>query len=292
MNQVFQFDLTRPAGSVPKLAPGIATYADQEKSWSAFDPKATLNYKISNDILAYLTYNKGFKSGGFNFSVIQPAFNPEVLTDYEAGIKADFFDRRLRVNVGAFHYKYSNLQVNVTYQTSLLTTNAAGANLSGVETQIEATPINNLHAALNMAYLNSRYTSYSAIDPGTPELGTLNLAGNRLQYAPRWRISGLLAYKINTPWGDFTPRADLTWTDQFYFSQFNLPYLSQSSYALGDLFLDYDVKNGWTATAFVQNVTDKLYAIAATQSSLFLGAQIVGEVGPPRTFGVSLTKRF
>jgi iron complex outermembrane receptor protein len=292
MDQFFQFDLGRPANSIPILDPAAVTYANQEKSWSAFDPKATLHYKITNDILAYATYTKGFKSGGFNFSVIQPAFNPENLTDYEAGIKADLFDRRLRLNVGAFHYKYSNLQVNVTYQTALLTTNAAGANLSGVEAQIEATPIDNLHAALNMAWLNSRYTSYNAVDPGSPARGTLDLSGNRLQYAPRWKINGLLSYKIETPWGDFTPRADVTFTDQFYFSQFNLPYNSQSSYAIGDAYLDYDMKNGWTATAFAQNVTDKLYVIASTQSSLFLGDQLAGEIGAPRTFGVSITKRF
>ena len=292
IDQFYQFDLGRPAGVLPILVPGAATYADQGKSWSAFDPKATLHYKITNDILAYVTYTKGFKSGGFNFSVIQPAFNPETLTDYEAGIKADFFDRRLRVDVGAFHYLYSNLQVNVTYQTALLTTNAAGANLSGAEAQIEATPIDNLRVGLNMAYLNSRYTSYSAVDPGTPELGTLNLAGNRLQYAPRWKINGLLAYKITTPWGDFTPRANVTWTDQFFFSQFNLPYNQQSAYALTDLYLDYDMKNGWSATAFAKNVADKLYAVASTQSSLFLGDQLAGELGPPRTFGVSITKRF
>ena len=292
MDQFFQFDLARLAGTLPILDPAAATYANQGKSWSAFDPKATLHYKITDDILAYATYTKGFKSGGFNFSVIQPAFDPETLTDYEAGIKADFFNRRLRFNLGAFHYAYSNLQVNVTYQTSLLTTNAAGANLTGAEAQIEATPIDNLRLGLNMAYLNSRYTSYSAINPGSPELGTVNLAGNRLQYAPRWKINGLLAYKIDTPWGEFTPRANVTWTDQFYFSQFNLPYNQQGSYALTDLYLDYGLKNGWSATAFAKNVTDKLYAVASTQSSLFLGDQLAGEVGPPRTFGVSITKHF
>ncbi|MDB5579278.1 MAG: TonB-dependent receptor [Bradyrhizobium sp.] len=293
IDQFYQFDLSRPAGTLPILTAATgATYASQEASWDSLDPKVTLHYKITPDVMAYVTYTKGFKSGGFNFSQIQPAFAPEKLDDWEGGIKADFWDRRLRVNLAAFHYKYSNLQVNTVVQTSLLTTNAGGATVDGVEAQISAAPTNNLHVDLNAAWLDARYTDFTTIDPGHPQLGLQNLAGNRLQYAPRGKISGSIAYTINTKLGSFTPRADLAWSDHFFFSQFNLPYIAQKSYYLGNLYLDFDAGNGWTASAFLKNVGDKRYLIASVQSGLFLGGQAVGQYGDPRTFGVSITKRW
>src|SRR3546814_9724371 len=62
------------------------------------------------------TYSRGFKSGGFSQRIAfprtqAPAFDPEIVTNYEAGLKLQTADRRLRLNLAAFQLDYSNLQV-------------------------------------------------------------------------------------------------------------------------------------------------------------------------------------
>ena len=296
IDQFYQFDLSQPATTAPVLsaaaAPVPATYATQQASWDAFNPKVTLHYNFTPDVMAYATYTTGFKSGGFNFAQIQPAFAPEKLTDYEVGVKADIFDHRLRMNLAAFHYDYTNLQVNTVVETSLITTNAGRAKLDGFEAQISAAPIDNLHFDLNGAWLDARYTNFMTTDPGRPELGILNLAGNQLQYAPRGKVSGAIAYTINTQWGDLTPRTDLTWTSHVFFSQFNLPYIAQNSYYLSNIYLDWNAGNGWTTTAFLKNVSNRYYLVGEVQSAIFIGGAAVGQPGDPRTFGISITKRW
>jgi iron complex outermembrane recepter protein len=66
--------------------------------------RLALDYQFTADLLAYLSYNRGFKSGGFNSLNIQiPPFRPEQLDAYELGFKSTFVDNRVRFN-GAFYY--------------------------------------------------------------------------------------------------------------------------------------------------------------------------------------------
>jgi iron complex outermembrane recepter protein len=297
VDQFFQFDLTRPPGpgltpAIPTFLPGLATFANQSKSWDSVDPKVTLHYKLTDDVLAYATYSTGFKSGGFNLDAIQPAFQPERVKDYEGGIKADLLGRRLRVDLSGFHNKYTDLQVTFVDQTEEVTNNAAGAKVDGIEAQISALPIDPVRVDLNIAWLDSEYTSYESEDPGRPQLGILNLAGNPLKLAPRWKVSGDVGYTFKTRLGDIAPRAGLSWTDRISFSQFNVPYQSQGSYLLANFYVNYDPGNGWLLNAFVRNATDKLYVAAELQASAFIGNQIIGSLGDPRTYGVTLSKQF
>src|SRR3546814_3352390 len=62
--------------------------------------------------MVYASYNRGFKSGGYNIASPNVApFRPETLDDWEAGLKSELFDRRLTFNVNGFLYKYRNMQV-------------------------------------------------------------------------------------------------------------------------------------------------------------------------------------
>jgi iron complex outermembrane receptor protein len=288
-----QFDLTRlynPAN--PLLLPGLAQFAKQDASWSSVDPKITIRYKFNNSAMVYGTYSQGFKSGGFNLGALQPRFNPEEITDYEIGLKADWFDRRLRTNLSAFYYDYTNLQVNVTRSLQLITQNAGKAKIYGAEAEITALPTNDLSLSLNFAWLHANYTKYDTVDAGRPERGELDLSGNRLAYAPDFKIDGEIAYTVHTDSGDFTPRVQLAWIDRVYFTQFNLDYVSQPSRTEVNAFLDYTGPNGWSANLFAKNLTNKLYLVSGTVASDFIGYQILGQTGEPRTYGISVTKRF
>lgn len=94
--------------------------------------RAALDHQFTDDILGYLSFNTGIKSGGFNvLNINNPAYLPESLTAYEGGFKAEFFEKRTRLNVSGFYYDYSNIQVIQFTNGVQLVVNGAGAELYG-----------------------------------------------------------------------------------------------------------------------------------------------------------------
>jgi iron complex outermembrane receptor protein len=273
--------------------PAIAVYNTGHASWSSTDPKATVHYQFTDGVYGYMTYSQGFKSGGFAITAIQPAFAPEKLKDYEAGVKADLFDRKVRVDLAAYRYDYTNLQVTRSIATAFLTENAAAAKLYGLEGELTVIPVEDLRFSINPAWNHSEFTSYQTRDQNRPTLGLLNLSGNPLSYAPRYRVEGEVSYTAHASVGDFTPRVSATWTDRVYFSQFKLPYFSAAPWTDLNLYLHYAVKGegGWSADAYMLNATNHTYLVGGAISALS-GNNILGIFGPPRTFGVSVTRRF
>lgn len=306
-----RFDLATPYNRHP-MFPDAETDArfDGTDSWSSFDPKIGIHYQASANLYLYASYSTGFKSGGFNVAFLQPAYDPEDIKDFEFGIKADLFDRRLRLNLAGFYYKYSNLQVNIVggpLGNQLITDNAAKAELRGFELNAIAQPTEDLLINFDVAYLDSEYKEYVTPDftglydgitdvlpNGTaPENGTYDLSGNPLTYAPKWKLHGALAYTMHAGEVDITPRIDVTYTSRQEHSVLALPFSSQENYTLVDLFLDYDWKDaGVRASLFMKNATDKLYRVSSTVGSNYFGFPIVGQLGAPRTYGVSVMKSF
>jgi iron complex outermembrane receptor protein len=304
------FDVTKPLNpALPffDAIPGISNILSQKAKWKSTDPKLTVHYKFSDSIFGYASYSQGFKSGGFNPGFLQAPFNPEDIKAYEVGLKADMFNRRLRANVSGFWYDYKNLQVNVAEGVQLITRNAAAARLYGLEGQFTALPTDDLRIELSAAWLHSEYTDYISGDPSFPGQGdpgvfipsasgstpAFNLSGNQLAYAPKFKIDGEIGYTFHTGFGDVTPRANVMWSDKIYFSQFNHPWVQQKARAEINLFLDYALlDSGWSATAFIRNVGNVTYKVAGTVFSDFIGYQVGGQLGAPRTFGLTVTKRF
>ena len=96
---------------------------DQRESFSAPTGNFTIDYRATDDINVYARVARGYRSGGFNArqSTNDQAGNPttplvpfseEVIWSYEAGVKAEFFDR-LRLNVTAFYNEYEDQLVSL-----------------------------------------------------------------------------------------------------------------------------------------------------------------------------------
>jgi iron complex outermembrane receptor protein len=147
---------------------------DYRTDFNKFTPKATLSYEPTANSLVYLTYSQGFKSGGINTPTFAPAntIRPEVLNDYEIGLKSEF--RRVRFNAAAFYYDYKNLQVQITDQSTggNLVENAASARIYGLETEITTKVADGFEVGVGASYLHARYENYigqaSVAAAGTP----------------------------------------------------------------------------------------------------------------------------
>lgn len=261
--------------------------------WGQFDPKVAIHYQITPTVLAYASYSRGFKSGGYDLGALKPSFSPEKITDYEAGIKADLFDRRLRVNLSGFYYDYNNLQLTVLKLSPTpgpVTLNAAKARVYGAEAEITAIPTDDLKIGLNLAWL---HTEYQQLEDTSQLTGMLtDLSGNQFTSAPKYKAIGDIAYTFHPGFADVTPRAELSYTSRVQFSQFNYDFQSQAPRWELNLYLDFVRKDDWTVSLFGRNVTNKLYYVSSVLSAPFFGSPVVGIPAPPRTFGISVTKHF
>ena len=281
------------ADYVPGVLPPITKTSDQGVDFRAFTPTASIEWRPAKSVLAYATYARGFKSGGYALGQLAAPFQPERLDDYEIGLKADWFDHRLRTNIAAFIYNYSNLQVSKVLTTGSQTVNAARARIKGVEAEITALPLPHLQFDLTAAVLDSQYLDFQTSDPVRPALGVLNLAGNPLSLAPAYTVASGLQYTIETPAGKFTLRGEGVWAGRTYFNPFHRQDISQKPYAKFNAFLNYESPNGrWTAALFVRNITKQdTLSFAYTISPLF-GGGIMGAYDPPRTFGGEIGVKF
>jgi iron complex outermembrane receptor protein len=295
LNEFVSVDLTTPYDTSVPIGPLFPTTGlnPQTVSYSSVDPRASLTYQFDPRVIGYVTYSQGFKSGGFNIGGLQPAFKPERIKDYEIGLKGDYLNGRLRANIAAFYYDYTNLQVNETRGFSEQTLNAASAKIKGVEAEITALPTTHLRVSLNAAWLNATYSEFITDDPARLSLGTLNLAGNRLNYAPKYKAGLDVAYTIPSPYGDFTPTADVIRTDIVYFTPYNTPRLSQPARTNLDLSMRWVGMNpDWTGSLFVRNVTNKIYITGAGVNNPILAFNRSGQVSAPRTYGIQVTRHF
>lgn len=289
---LLQNDQTRPYAPSNPLLPLKSQTSSH--TWSSFTPKVSLEYEPADNIFAYVTYSQGFKSGGYNLGGVQAPFAPEKLIDYEGGVKAQWFDRRLRTNIAVFHYDYGNLQVSQVVGPTVLVVNAAKATIKGIEAEITAVPVRNLQLEVNVGLLDGRYNQFQTKDAARLVLGVLNLAGNHLTQSPNYTIDLAAQYKLQVSSGDITLRAESRLVDRVFFTPFNTSYADQPAHHTENLFLTYEsAKAGWTVSAFVRNLannTIKAYGIIS--STQLTGAPLLGTLEPPRTFGAEVRYKF
>src|SRR3546814_14028286 len=102
------------------------------------------DYQFTPDVLAYVSYSTGYKSGGVNQAinpiVTNAVYDPEYVKAIEVGVKSQLFDRRLQVNTSLYRNKYDNLQFQIFGPFGPLAFNADGATVQGIELEIRAAP--------------------------------------------------------------------------------------------------------------------------------------------------------
>ena len=137
-------------------------YVPLDKSWSRFNPTATIAYDFSQSVHGYAKYATGYRAGGASSRTSDyRAFNPEDVKSYEVGLKADFWDRRARFNIAGFIMQRKDSQVDLsTIQptatgnfNNLVTFNAPGTTkIRGIEADLTVKPIDGLTLNASYAY--------------------------------------------------------------------------------------------------------------------------------------------
>jgi iron complex outermembrane receptor protein len=138
--------------------------AQRAKIWT---PRFAVNYAPNDDTLLFASATKGFKSGGWNARGTSAntnlPFDPETVWSYEAGIKSEFLDNRLRVNLTGFWLDVNALQTGtafndpITNAITFITQNFADYENKGVELEVSAVPVRGLNIYANLGYQKDKY---------------------------------------------------------------------------------------------------------------------------------------
>lgn len=148
-----------------------------EESWDNFSPRASLSYKFNQDVMAYASWSRGFRSGGFNGRPTSleeiGSYDPETLTAWEVGIKTQP-TRGVTFNLAAFRNQYRNQQLLITTvsgTTGLLvvrTENAGRSRIQGLEAEIDARLGGGFSVTGALGLLDAEYQRYVSVIAGVP----------------------------------------------------------------------------------------------------------------------------
>jgi iron complex outermembrane receptor protein len=143
----------------------VYPYGENHQNFSVFTPTLGIQYHFNADVMAYLSYAKGFKTGGWTTRLevplppgsSAPSFGPETDRTYELGLKSEWFDRQLIVNAATFYSHYDGIQLTYQISTSPVTQNAGNAEIKGAELEVQS--LLNSHVSLtgNIGYLDAKY---------------------------------------------------------------------------------------------------------------------------------------
>jgi iron complex outermembrane receptor protein len=281
--------LTRNASGVTTVPRHSIT-----NDWDAFTPRAGLEYQWTPDLMTYASAARGFKSGGFNGraqSLVEiDSFDPEYVWAYEVGLKSQWFDNSLMLNVAAFYNDYTNLQLTSVRALAggiivVVTENAGAARIQGLEFELAAQPVDSILIRAGVGYMDAEYTDLA--DGATVSLDS------ELVKLPEW--TGSLAAEWTLPvtssW-EFLLGTDLSYRGSYFNDPNNTPILHQDAYwLLGAHATVQSSDRKWELTAFGQNLTDERYMTNGLQSYGSFGTAD-GTFGPPREYGITLRARF
>ncbi|OCC24486.1 TonB-dependent receptor [Croceicoccus estronivorus] len=202
------------------LDQSAAMVRDLHAKFSQVNWAASVDYKFSNDILAYARVATGYKAGGFNPRSVGGSFDPEKIISYEAGLKTELLDRHLRFNLTGFHSRYKDLQVSQflagTGGASSITVNAGKATYTGVEAELLAEPVRGVTFNASVGYVDRKFQSFIIRDSATDEL--INVADEaRFHYSASTTANAGIQYETPLSFGKFQARLDWTYRSRIYF---------------------------------------------------------------------------
>jgi iron complex outermembrane receptor protein len=264
------------------------------QEWTETTGTGILNYDFSDDTMVYVSASKGFKAGGFNVAECSGAFDPETIWAYELGVKSQLLNKRLQLNAATFSYDYSHIQINRFINNASSITNAANARILGAELEFVALAGAGFEFDGGVTYLA---TEYGGGEFSNPILGgpPISVDGNDLLRSPPWKVYVGGQYEWDTQLGRFILRADVAYSDSFYFDVFEakLPLqnkMQQDAYTITNAHLAWESTDGkYSGQLFCQNIGNEIYSL--TRQAVGTTGVVYSQDSAPRTYGIRVSMK-
>jgi iron complex outermembrane recepter protein len=287
-----------------------------------------VSYDVTDNVLAYATYARSFKSGGINLSGLpldvnnQPitaveTVKPETVNHYETGLKTQFANRKVTFNVAGFWTEIKDYQATVTNsQANVIRgylANADKIRVRGIETDFSFTLGERFNAYLNGAYTDHEYVKFPDA-PCPPELagGTAataanppsapgtpggfsppfcDISGQRLPGISKWAFSYGFQYSLPVSVGDVYFGLDGNYRSEFSSNPSRSIYMDIDGYSLASVRAGFRADAGWEIYGWARNAFDEEYFDFLSSQSGSTGL-VIGQPGDPRTYGLTVKVSF
>ncbi len=288
-----EIDIDTVLGGAALVTDGV----DDER-FSAFTPKASLEYQATDTTLLYFSYSQGFRSGGYNGRAFSPGdltpFDEERVTSYEAGVKLDLAENRLRVNLAGFFANYRDIQLTATATDDdgnfiIVTDNAGRIDLYGFEVEFQAQPNDQLFLFGAVGFTNT--------DGLEPQEGfDLESAGigDTLPLASKWTASFGAEYTVPISSDyDAVIGADYAYRSGYFPLVNNSPLARQDEYGLFNARMELRPASGaWSFTLWGKNLTNEVYRTFGQDSTINGLPPVVAYFAPTREYGATISFDF
>lgn len=292
--------------------------------YSEFTYRAALRQELTDTINVYASLNRGFKAGTYSLqSPSSPPVKPQFIMAYEGGIKSELFDRRLRLNLAAYHYDIDDYQVRSAAAANPganILLNAATVKVDGFDAEFEGVVTDQLRVFGGLTALKSRFSKFGgpgsdfqapisypspatcpanlrgSFDPGVlgagPRTGGLttcfgDVSGNRTPLAPKFAGSLGASYTIDVgASGSLRFSALYNYNSGYVFEPDNKA--RQGSFSLINGSVEYRPNEQVGIELWANNITDTEYVV----QGLSTGTGITEVIAPPRTYGVNVKFKF
>lgn len=273
------------------------------QDWSNFTPRVGLKWFLSENLMAYGSYSRGFRSGGYNvrFSdttlVTQPdnptstpgPYDEEVVDAFEIGFKSDFADGRARLNGAVFHNEFDDMQLSANNRSGVQTIfNAAKATMLGVELDGVFLVTDRLTIEASYGFVDASYDEADFLvrqfGPGT-DVGDFLL---QMVSENTFHAGVTFDHGVGDA-GSLSWRAAYSYADEAAADNFN--FLILEDYSLLDASVTFRNADENLKVAFYgKNLTDEVYFTFGFDNSN-IGSRTMW-LTPPRTWGIELTYEF
>jgi iron complex outermembrane receptor protein len=305
-------------GGTPRPILQVRTNYSAEKTFSEFTPRLSASYELTDDLNAYVSYSKGYKSGGWDMrgdAFLTPqtvdGYGPETVGAYEVGLKGNLFDRRLSFASAAFLSKYKDQQVTtqVVVPSGIASSvdNAGASTLYGVEFEAKAAFSEHLTGTVALGYIHAEYDTFSRFVPaGAPNpvnpsqtipaggqiVNVADLYG--FQNTPEWTGNASLTWRGAVAGGELQITPMVSYRDSYQQFEQPLPLLDQKAFTLVDLTASWSPESGrYKISVAGKNLTDERYRTGGYNFGVpAYNNSVIGFYGPPRTYSASLEVKF
>ena len=239
----------------------IPVALDASRTFDSVSGRIGLKYQINDDMNAYATYNRGYKSGGFfggqttDPGALAP-YNDETVDAYEVGLKSEWLDGLLTANFAAFFYDYQDLQVYtlivdpVTNLTVQNFTNASNAEVKGLEAEFALHPLDGLDLSLSASFLDAKYKDFASAGD--------DYSGNTLPNAPETSVNASARYEFALFGGAASAQGDVAYRTKVYYDTRNVERLSDGDRTFVNLRFGWKPDSGnWELGLFGRNIFDE-----------------------------------
>jgi iron complex outermembrane receptor protein len=230
------------------------------KEFTDWSPKLSASFHVSDEVMTYVSFSQGFKSGGWTTRLLVPEvtedgrpgpapdFDPETATAFEVGLKSRALDSRVQLNLAAFTTDYEQIQIVVQRGVSPTFENAGDGRIRGFEVELQGLVSDSFNVDASLGYLDAEYTS---LEPGA--IITLD---HKFVNTPEYSFH--LGAEVGA--GPVWLRGDYTHKSTIYNDAENTPLLIQEPVNLLNFALTYSEPGGrWEIVFGGRNVTDERF---------------------------------